>query len=97
MLGYLFGGAYKTVAYKTKKVGYNKTICFEGKLDQKKWKYISCLAAQTKQMLDLLKIESLEDLYVIFYFVKISFKFDQADIQNDWEVLLISQKIPNSY
>ena len=49
-------------------------------------------------MLDLLMIGSLQELYnVIFLFVKSSFKLNQADIQNDWEVLLISQKIPNNY
>ena len=72
--------------------------CFEGKLDQKKLKDIPCLAAQTiRQMLHLLKIGYLQELdNVIFRIVKSSFKFNQADMQNDWEVLLISQKIPNN-
>ena len=48
-------------------------------------------------MLDLLKIGSLQKLYnVIFPIVKRSFKLNQADMQNDWKVLLISQKIPNN-
>ena len=52
---------------------------------------------ETRQMLDLLKIGSLQKLYnVIFPIVKRSFKLNQADMQNDWKVLLISQKIPNN-
>ena len=48
-------------------------------------------------MLDLLKIGSLQELYnVIFHIVKSSFKTNQADMQNDRELLLISQKIRNS-
>ena len=70
---------------------------FEEKLDQKKWKDISYLAVQTRQMLDLLKTGPLQELNnVIFHTVKSSFKLNQADMQNDWEVLLISQKIPNN-
>ena len=49
-------------------------------------------------MLYLLKIGSLQELYnVIFHIVKSSFKLNQVDMRNDWEVLLISQKIPNNY
>ena len=49
-------------------------------------------------MLYLLKIGSLQELYnVIFHMVKSSFKLNQVDMRNDWEVLLISQKIPNNY
>ena len=48
-------------------------------------------------MLDLLKIGPLQELNnVIFHTVKSSFKLNQADMENDWEVLLISQKIPNN-
>ena len=69
--------------------------CFERKLDQKKSKDIPI---QTRQMLYLLKIGSLQELYnVIFHIVKSSFKLNQVDMRNDWEVLLISQKIPNNY
>ena len=58
---------------------------------------MSCLVVQISQMLDLLKTESLQELYsVIFDIIKSSFKHKQADMQNDWEVLLISQKIPNN-
>ena len=58
---------------------------------------MSCLVVQIIQMLDLLKTGSLQELYsVIFDIIKSRFKHNQADMQNDWEVLLTSQKIPNN-
>ena len=48
-------------------------------------------------MLDLLKKGSLQELdNVIFHIVKSSFKLNQVDMQNDWEVVLISEKILNN-
>ena len=35
-------------------------------------------------------------LQCFFYISKRSFKLNQANMQNDWEVLLISQKTPNN-
>ena len=78
---------------------------FEGKLDQSEY-------TLSIEIFDLLEKGPLQELCnVIFCTVKGSFKLNQGDMQkqskqpaikiwsmvNEWEALLIPQKIPNSY
>ena len=70
---------------------------FRMKVRSEEMKRYTLLGRTDQEMLDLLKIGSLQELCnVIFHIVKSSFKLNQEDMQNDWEVLLISQKISNN-